>query len=416
MKYFSILIFFLNIIFIYSTIPNWDIDSASENLFSSSSSYNSYDHILYSDDNFVLKKTITKVNGNIKYTNYLTYRSDSTTKVVYFEGIESLYWNQLGVSIVICPKGSFHPYSFYEGTYIKPFESDGNWELSCYYHKTGYFLMLYAHNGDNSLYYAKGNTNSIKHFSTLKELYSYKLPEYENKGHNYEYKFPSLRKDGSNLIISGYDLIMNNDENEMHSNQIEGRTKIITAKSETRGSIDTNYYFYYFTYNNVTDFSSGFSNTYLDLSNSKYADSFSITKNSDSSPLSFADNVEIEEIDFIPGTQYIYYKLHNSDKDTTYCGLIDVKTNRVVYNIEADIISFTPDYNNNLMLAMTSTSFYKICIYKNGDSCSECSTLTLDPDGNKCQSYCDSGKIKLMPEGICINIALCDLNIYNLFF
>ena len=385
MKYYLILIFSI-IAFIYSTIPNWDMDSTSVNLFSSSSSANSYDYTLYNNNNFVLKKTITKDNGKIKDTNYLTYTTDGTTKKVDFERIESVYWNQLGISIVICPKGSFHPYNFYGGTYIKPFDSDGNWELSCYYHKTTYFLVFYAHNGGYNLYYVKGNTNSFKKYTGFDELYSYKLPEYEDKGQNYEYKFPSLRKAGKNLIISGFCLIMNSNSNEnaVNGNQIHGSTTIITAKSETRGTIDSSYYFYYFTYNNVTDFSSGFSNNCLDLSRSSYANSFSITNNRDSSPLSFVDNVEIKEMNFIPGTKYIYYKLYNNDKDTTYCGLIDVKTNRVLYNIEADIILFTPDYNNH-MLAMTSTTLYRICVYKDGDSCSdtECSNLLLDPDGNK---------------------------------
>ena len=36
----------------------------------------------------------------------------------------------------------------------------------------------------------------------------------------------------------------------------------------------------------------------------------------------------------------------------------------------------------------------------------------LDPDGNKCQDHCDDGKIFILPEGICIDKSLCDLNIY----
>ena len=67
------------------------------------------------------------------------------------------------------------------------------------------------------------------------------------------------------------------------------------------------------------------------------------------------------------------------------------------------------------MLAITSTSAYKVCIIKSGDSCSDsCSSgnLILDPSGNKCQNGCDSGKIEFVPEGICIDKSLCDTNYY----
>ena len=36
----------------------------------------------------------------------------------------------------------------------------------------------------------------------------------------------------------------------------------------------------------------------------------------------------------------------------------------------------------------------------------------VDPAGNKCQDNCDEGKIKFMPEGICVNEELCDLDYY----
>ena len=67
------------------------------------------------------------------------------------------------------------------------------------------------------------------------------------------------------------------------------------------------------------------------------------------------------------------------------------------------------------MLAITPTYAYKICIIKNGNDCIQSfssENLILDIEGNKCQSGCDNGKIKLMPEEICIDI--CDLNIFVL--
>ena len=98
---------------------------------------------------------------------------------------------------------------------------------------------------------------------------------------------------------------------------------------------------------------------------------------------------------------------------------MDVKQNKVVYNIEGDDDTiFIPDTTGNMLL-ITSTNMYRVCTIKSteSDSCddvSTCSNKLLDPDGNKCQANCDEGKIKMMPESICINSTLCDLNIYVL--
>ena len=211
---------------------------------------------------------------------------------------------------------------------------------------------------------------------------------------------------------------MNSNENTINGVEVHGQSTITAAKSYTQGSIDTNYNFYYFTYNNVSDFTSGYSNSYIDTTNDKYADvSTSITNTE--TPLTFIDNVEIKEINFIPGTKNVYYKIYNKDKGTTYYGLVDVKQNKVVYNIEGDDDTiFIPDTTGNMLL-ITSTNMYRVCTIKSteSDSCddvSTCSNILLDPDGNKCQANCDEGKIKMMPESICINSTLCDLNIYVL--
>ena len=416
MKYFLCILFLNHFLFIHSAIPTWDINSISVDLFSSSSSQTTYSYDLYNQNGYVLTKKITKnEDGTLSSKNYLTY--NSVTKEVAFEGIESIYYNQLLSEVLICPKGSFHPYEFYYDYYVKPFDDEGNWELSCYLHNTGYFLVVYAHNGNTAFYYVKGNNRDYKKLNSFTELYGYKLPEYENKGHNYEYKFPSLQKKGENLVFSGFNLIMNSGENSINTNQIQGITTIIKAKTDTQGSIDSDNYFYYFTYNNVSDFSSGYSNAKIDINSGSYANSFSITNNSDSSPLTFLDNVEIKEIKFVPGTKNIYYKIYNKDKDVTYFGIIDVKENKVIYNFEGDDDTiFIPDTTGN-MLAITSTNMYRVCMVKSSDSdsCNDaCTTLLLDPDGNKCQAACDSGKIKMMPEGICISSDYCDLNYYVL--
>ena len=176
MKYFLYILFLNQVFFILSFIPNWDINGISVELFSSSSLQTTYNYELYNQNGFVLTKKITKnEDGALSSKNYLTY--NSVTKEVSFECIESTFNNQLASEVLICPKGSFHPYEFYYDYYIKPFDSEGNWELSCYKHDTGYFLVVYAHNGNTTFYYVKGNNRNYKKLDSFSELYAYILPE-----------------------------------------------------------------------------------------------------------------------------------------------------------------------------------------------------------------------------------------------
>ena len=60
MKYCYCFLFLSQILFIHSSIPNWDIDNLSVELFSSSSSDSSYPYGLYNNGGYVLNKIITK--------------------------------------------------------------------------------------------------------------------------------------------------------------------------------------------------------------------------------------------------------------------------------------------------------------------------------------------------------------------
>jgi hypothetical protein len=114
---------------------------------------------------------------------------------------------------------------------------------------------------------------------------------------------------------------------------------------------------------------------------------------------------------------YAYYKIYSKNKNKYYFGLIDIKLNKILYNLEEEITEFIPNpYSEGYeMLAITKNSAYKVCIFKSGNTCQECSNIILDTSGNQCNTGgCSNGKIKFMPEGICIDKNLCDLNIYEL--
>ena len=186
------LLFLTQVILIHAAIPNWNVDNLSKGLFSSSSADSTYSYGLYNDKGITLTKKITKnPDGKLSSINQISYNSQ--TRTVEFEGIESSYFNQLNSNPLICPKGSFHPYDFDKNEYIIPSGFSGtNWELSCYRHDTGYFLVFYAHNGDNSLYYVKGNNRNFKRSPSFNDLYAYKLYEYQASTEtNHKYDLPS---------------------------------------------------------------------------------------------------------------------------------------------------------------------------------------------------------------------------------
>ena len=419
--YFFILI--LNqILFVILPIPNWNISSQSIDLLSSTSSY---DYQIYSKYSYeitvTLNKTIVKTDTGITTQNKLTVGSETIN--VDFEDIDSHYKNKLGCEIVICPKGRFHPFNFGNKTFLKPssFQEKGNWDLRCYDHFSGYFLIFYLLNDGSNFFYRYSEGDGIYELNNYiySYFYDYKLENRDyNQAHNYEYKFPLLQYDGGNLKLNGACLTLNFVDKKVDKNVLKSKV-LSTAKSNLRASFDSVYKFYFLNYNSVSDFESGYSKSYVNFySKSDYENS---VENMDyitnaTSPLTFADNVEIRNINFIYGTKYAYYKIYNLENDKTYYGLINVVDNKVLYNFEEEITSFIP-VSSSEMLAITSTSAYKVCIIKSGNSCSDsCSNnnLILDPNGNKSQNGCDSEQIAFMPENICIDANSCDTNYYTL--
>ena len=407
---------------IFPILPVWNFDSQSIDLFSSSSTY---EYIIYHKNSYeitvLLKKTINKINGVITSKNLLTI--GSTTKEVAFEDIDSHYKNKLDHSVVICPKGKFHPYDFDNDDYIIPqsFEEKSDWNLRCYYHDTGHFFIFYLMN-ENSYFYSfchcDSDPNPIS-FPYLYQLYDFLL-ENGNKENNYRYKFPVIKNDGSYIFLQLYALITNSGEFNVNIVNLD-RKSLIPVKQYSQAQFVDYSFFVFFTYDDIHSFQSGYSSSNIDLifnSNVENIESLNSVSliNNIQSPFSFIDNIEIKEMKFISGTKYVYYKILNLDKGTQYYGLLDIQLNKVLYNIEGEFVTFIP-YSEGEIIAITPSSAYKICIIKDGNSCFDtCSSNNLisDIEGNKCQSGCDNGKIMLMPEGICINKNICDLNIFVL--
>ena len=84
----------------------------------------------------------TKTEEGIKVTNLLEIAGEE--KEVKFEQVESYYY--LFDKYIVCPKGSYHPYDFTNKEEIKPDENfiGENWDLRCYKHSSGFFLVFYC--------------------------------------------------------------------------------------------------------------------------------------------------------------------------------------------------------------------------------------------------------------------------------
>ena len=422
MKVLFIFLFFSQIILVNSPIPNWNFDGQSISK-SSYYKYTVYDKYAY-DINVKLEKEIRIEDGVFSSKNILTV--GSSTKEVPFEDIESHYANKYGVTgALICPKGKFHPYIFNDGTDFKAddFSIKKDWDLKCYDHNTDHFLIFYLPN-EYYTFYSKCNNNcnendnNIKRIAYVSDIYDYTL-ENGNNGINYKYRLPCLLKDGNDLKLSASALTMNWGDHNVNKQDPGGTNFITTAKTYTQACFDKDdsNKFYYFTYNDISDFNSGYYEISIDASNYNNGNGISITRSqqNNNSPFSFIDNTEIDEMKMIKGTKFVYYKIHNTDKNTYYYGLFDIKENKILYNFEQEqeLNSFIPFSNDGQMIAVTSTSIYLVCIVKNGGSCdNSCSGISLDIEGNVCATGCVSDKIKLMPEEICINRDSCDLTSY----
>lgn len=269
----------------------------------------------YNNKRATLKKIIKNNGGNIASKNYL--KVDSTEIDVPFEDIDSFYTDKYEASVLICPKGKFHPYNFYSKVNIQPpssnFQEKGNWDLKCYDHFTGHFLVFYFQNKYYNFYSKCADCNSdngIKRNSFIdQEIYDYQL-ENGNNGNNYGYKFPTLEKNDNYLKLYLRALSMNYGDANVNCPNKNEKKKITKIKKFTQAYFNSRNCFHYFTYNNIYDFTSGFSTTCIDINDyGSYNDGSINVEENKSLPLSFLDNIEIIEMKFIIGTKHIIIDL-----------------------------------------------------------------------------------------------------------
>ena len=400
--------------YISTILPLWNLEESAEDLLRSSNThtYQISDRFMY-ELHLELKKIITR-NGD-KITHINTLKLGSNTYTVNFENVESFYQKYDTVDLyILCPRGSFHPVKLFDMTNIT-FDNwikDDIWDLKCYYHKSGYFLIYYLMNGNYEVKSLKNRDSEWKsptHLNLYDEIYDFKLKNKEDNNEN-PYSFLAIVKEGNYLKLIGTKIGLEND-NEI-GRETDQKMELTTAKKYSQGYFSNSTTdFYYMTYNNVSDFISGYS---IVSPGNDFSISSVTFKNNEESPFEFYDDVEIKEMNFLSNNKYVYYTIYNKITQKTYHGILDVKLNKIMFNTDEEIDVFIP-YSTNSMLAITKNTAYKICAI-NGDSdcvedCSSGKELILDENGNKCVDQADHSEKYLLVPGD-VYISECDLSIY----
>ena len=256
-----ILVILLDLPFIiFSVVQNWNFENASIDLLASST-YISVKEFEDTTNNMYVKlyKYIALESGSIVYRKYLTITDSGTTIYngeVDFDAIGSIH--HFDSDYIVCPKGKYHPTYFYNNQYssanLDGFTANGDWELKCFYHSTGFFLVFYLMNGDSHFFYkqiSKGTwTNKVLH----QEIYDFKLNGGSSTG---EYSLAYVVKNGNYVKLKGAKYTFNQDG--VFQNDCGGENAIMSAGTYTRGCFENSYdHFYLLTYSDTSDFYTGY--------------------------------------------------------------------------------------------------------------------------------------------------------------
>ena len=246
-------------------IPIWNLTSSSENLLTSDSkTYTITKREMY---NLIgeLEKTITRDSeGKITHKNTLklTNSGETNTKTiedVQFENIESLY--KFTDRRIVCPIGKHHPIKVddnFEEIDNSDIDDDNEWDIKCYNHNEGYFFVYYFMNGEKQIYnFPSGETYTL--YSNLvlyEELYDFKLVNKDKDKNSGPYPICALIKKDGYITFFASEYIFGG----TITRSVDKNKQLYLAKTHTQGYFN-NYteHFYFITYNDISDFVSGYS-------------------------------------------------------------------------------------------------------------------------------------------------------------
>ena len=422
--------FFSSFYLLNAVIPNWDVTKVGDNRMTSSEyNYTVYDGY-WNKVHLILKIRYENKNGVMTKTNFLRMSGETEgnppnvyERIVDFDRIGNFY--HLNKRYYVCPKGKFHLYDYTGGGPVEPKEfKDGNansdFDFRCVYHvESSVFLAFYLINGEYSIYkvYIKDcadiNTmnNGGQHIG--QELYDYKLAQ--GGGNNGEYLMMALNKQNKIIRLSPIKATLKSDYQGVSEAGSDKKVANISKFVQASFKSESDQYkndFFYFTYDDLSNFKSGYS--------TKAASSYDlvtdveVSENQTAAHFEFFEDMEIKEISFIGENRFVYYKLKIKDTNTIkYYGIFDTKLNKVIFNTDQKLFDFVP-YKAKAMLAVMNGKAYKICPIKGSSDCVDYCDNDLyhfDLDGNTCGSQtCQNGKVLLVPSNICNST--CDTTYY----
>ena len=232
-----IIIFFNLIISIFSVLPIWDFKKSSKDLLGTdnSCSYTISNRGMYAMS-ASLEKKITRNNENITHTNYL--KIENVDKgAVKFENIESFYKeHESNIIKIFCPKDNFNPLKLDDLSEITftGWIKKNNFDLKCYFHKSGHFLIFYLRNGQNQVKIRKSgheewtNPASLQFFD---EIYDFRLEN--DSPRDGKYPFLALIKENNYIELLGAKINFANSDGISREN--ENKINLTMAKNFTQG-------------------------------------------------------------------------------------------------------------------------------------------------------------------------------------
>lgn len=293
----------------FGAIPSWNFDKIAIELSDTELEYQICSKSVIDDSvTATTYKKITKSGSSVTYKNYVQIDSGEK-KDVGFECVESAYKNQLGATYLVCPKRRYHPYDYTNNNYKIPsgntFSNGDDFEIQCYKHSVGYFIVAYLANGAKNFYLTLDAGTSWKSIELHKGIFDYVL-QYTMVGDNYQFPFAYLTVDGSKLYLKGAKLTVKTDY--VGNNDVDTK-ELNAAKSYSKGYIQSDNKLIFITYDE-TSFYSGYSDSAIsDYTNINW---ISVSSNLDC-PFDFIDQIEIEEMNVIEDTSYAYYSLTNKN-------------------------------------------------------------------------------------------------------
>ena len=405
-----------------SLVPIWKFDQNAVSFFPSNNPTYNADEV-YNKDGYKLTNYYNKNNDGTISVQHKLIVPNSGEKSVDFAGME-VFIDITDFGKIICPKGKFYPHdSNGNQISISITNPDLNWHLKCVGHGTGVFLAFFLNKDSHALYGYRSYKNNDGKKETVwdgtnefhKMLFDLKVKN-QQLDNNKLYAILLLAQDGNWIKIIGAKETIAKDENIQRAN-CETIT-LFRNKGQTYAYFnDSDDKFYLISYSKY-NYSIAYSLT-SDIGSYENNDNIKkivIIKKEDLT-LPFADKIEIDEMNFINKTPYVYYKVKNLATGNYNYGIMDLLSQKILFNTDQEITKFEPlsDYE---MLVFSSGNAYEICLFRDGDSCvSACpseTTLVLDVNGNKCKSSSSSTEcsLKLVPDDICIES--CDTNIYKL--